>query len=255
VVELLQILLLGVVVSLLSVFLGFGGGTILVPLLPIFLGLSVKEAIATSSFVVLMNAFLNSVSFARQGLIDWRLIRLFALPALLGAVLASLWIISSAEHVTALLVAVIFVFLVWITYLGPSKAPHFLRRSTAPVLIIAGLSVGAVAGVSGLGGGAFIVPLMIAGAWTVGAKISPTSNAVNFIAGGSSALTFALGSELVHYSTAVSILVVSQMFSYFLRPRQSLLEDQTRRRAVLIYLGLVTLVQLGKAIQLSLGLS
>lgn len=252
-VELLQILILGGVVSLLSVFLGFGGGTILVPLLPFFLGLSVKEAIATSSFIVLMNSFLNSVSFARQGLIDWRLIRYFAIPAVLSAVVASSWIISSAENVTAILVAVIFASLVWITYLGPAKAPQFLRRSKTWVLIFAGLSVGAVAGVSGLGGGAFIVPLMIAGAWTIGAKISPTSNAVNFLAGGSSALTFAFSSDLVHYSTAVSVLVVSQFISYFLRPKQGLLADQTRRRAVLFYLSVVTLVQIGKAVSLSLG--
>lgn len=242
---------MGGVVSLLSVFLGFGGGTILVPLLPILLGLSVKEAIATSSFVVLMNAFLNTASFARQGLIDWRLIKFFALPSIAGAIVASYWMISSSEQMTAILVAFIFVFLVVVTYLGPEKSPRFLRRGTVQTLLFSGLSVGAVAGVSGLGGGAFIVPLIIAGAWTVGAKISPTSNAVNFLAGGSSALTFAFGSHLVHYSTAVSILVVSQVFSYFLRPLQDRLSDQRRRSFVLVYLVFVTLTQMAKAYQLN----
>lgn len=251
--ELLQILILGGVVSLLSVFLGFGGGTILVPLLPLFLGLSIKEAIATSSFIVLMNSSLNSISFARKNLIDWRLVKFFALPSVFGAWLASRWTVTSSELLSAVLVALIFSFLVFLTYLGPERSPKKLRQAGLVTFLAAGLLVGSIAGITGIGGGAFIVPLMIAGAWTIGAKVSPTGNAVNVLAGGTSALTFALSSYLIQYSTAVSILVASQVFSYFLRPKQGVLADQTRRRAVLFYLGLVSLVQICKALQLSLS--
>ena len=52
----IEAVILGAGVGLVSVLTGLGGGILMVPLLPLFLGFSQLDAIATSLFVVFLNS-------------------------------------------------------------------------------------------------------------------------------------------------------------------------------------------------------
>ena len=73
-------------VGLLTGFLGVGGGFLIVPALVYFGGLSMKKAIGTSLFVILMNCVAGLVGHASQSVFDWGLTGLVMVLAVGGAV-------------------------------------------------------------------------------------------------------------------------------------------------------------------------
>ncbi|MCE4620207.1 MAG: sulfite exporter TauE/SafE family protein, partial [Desulfurococcales archaeon] len=87
-------LLAGLVVGLLSGFLGVGGGFIIVPTLVWFLGLTMKDAVGTSLLIIFFNGISGLVSYTLQGRpLDLAITGIFvtggALGGYLGARLAS----------------------------------------------------------------------------------------------------------------------------------------------------------------------
>ena len=74
----LIILLLGVFISAVSVFIGLGGGFILVPLLPSVFGLTIHQAVGTSLFTIFLVMLNNTYRFYKkdQTLISWPVVLL-----------------------------------------------------------------------------------------------------------------------------------------------------------------------------------
>ena len=73
-IDILSYILVGVGVGVLSSFLGFGGGTIIVPFLPLISGLDIKTTIATSLATVALNASNNTFNFHRKNKVRWGLV-------------------------------------------------------------------------------------------------------------------------------------------------------------------------------------
>ena len=72
--------LVGALAALLGSLLGVGGGILMVPAFKGFLGLSMKQAIATSLAIMVVTASVSSFRYASAGLIDWKIAGALATP-------------------------------------------------------------------------------------------------------------------------------------------------------------------------------
>ena len=82
-------IIIGALAALLGSLLGVGGGIIMVPAFKGFLGLSMKQAIATSLAVMIVTASVSSFRYAQAGLVDWRIDSFAAIAAVVAALLGS----------------------------------------------------------------------------------------------------------------------------------------------------------------------
>jgi uncharacterized membrane protein YfcA len=80
----LRCLAIGVVVGVLTGFLGVGGGFLILPVLVLFAGLEMKTAIGTSLAVITVNCFGGLIGQMRYVNFDWRLTLSFLLVAMAG---------------------------------------------------------------------------------------------------------------------------------------------------------------------------
>ena len=84
---LLTCLLVGVVAGLAGALCGVGGGIIMVPAFVLMLGMTQKTAVATSLAVVVvsgLSATANNIT-SKSNLIDWRIVGITALGAVVAA--------------------------------------------------------------------------------------------------------------------------------------------------------------------------
>jgi hypothetical protein len=78
-------ILAGLAVGFLTGFLGVGGGFLIVPALVLFGGLTMKEAIGTSLFVISVNCAAGLLGHLSAGDMDWKLTLMVAALAVAGA--------------------------------------------------------------------------------------------------------------------------------------------------------------------------
>jgi uncharacterized membrane protein YfcA len=148
-------LLIGVTLGLLG-----GGGTILtVPLLVYALGLSPKNAIATSLVVVAATAAASLFVHARAGHVQWRTGLIFGGVGMLGAYAGGLL----GARVPGQVLLVAFASMMVVTAIamlrrGPAVVPA--REHALPKILLEGFVVGAVTGFVGAGGGFLVVPAL-----------------------------------------------------------------------------------------------
>jgi uncharacterized membrane protein YfcA len=79
----------GLVLGFLTGFLGVGGGFLIVPVLVFVLGLAMREAIATSLFVIALNSASSLAAHALDGSIDWGVVVLFVGGGIIGNLLGA----------------------------------------------------------------------------------------------------------------------------------------------------------------------
>jgi uncharacterized protein len=79
----------GLLVGTYGTLIGAGGGFIIVPVLLLVLGWTHEEAVATSLFVVTANAISGTISYWKQGRVDFRTGIMFAVATLPGAFIGS----------------------------------------------------------------------------------------------------------------------------------------------------------------------
>ncbi|MGN7779554.1 sulfite exporter TauE/SafE family protein [Mycolicibacterium sp. 22603] len=80
----------GILVGLLTGVFGVGGGFLIIPALVLLLGVEMPTAIGTSLLIITANAAAGIVSHLGTP-IDWSIAAAFALPAILGSLLAGHW--------------------------------------------------------------------------------------------------------------------------------------------------------------------
>ena len=141
------------------------GGVLLIPALTAFAGLPIQTAMATALFTFTFTGIVGTVMFQRRGSIDWPRAR----PVLLSAVVFAFvgaWANSIARPtVLALVLAGIIIFAgvyTLATWSGKGE-PAFRNSPRAQRILL--LAVGAVSGfgsgLTGVGGPALSVPLMV----------------------------------------------------------------------------------------------
>ncbi len=149
--------------------LGGGGSILATPLLLYVIGLGPHQAIGTGALAVSASAFANFATHYRAGNVRWRSAGLFALIGMAGAFIGS-ELGKSFDGKKLLFLFAILMIVVGIKMFrskgGPS--PHdvptdyrYCNRRSIPKIAVAALTVGALSGFFGIGGGFLIVPALL----------------------------------------------------------------------------------------------
>jgi uncharacterized membrane protein YfcA len=141
------------------------GGILLIPALTAFAGLSIHAAMATALFTFAFTGIAGTVMFQRRGSIDWTVTR----PVLAGALVFAFigaWVNSlTGPGALAFILAGVIIFAGVYTLAAWHGKPQaaFASRPRAQKLLL--LALGAIAGfgsgLTGVGGPALSVPLMV----------------------------------------------------------------------------------------------
>ncbi|HEY3109022.1 MAG TPA: sulfite exporter TauE/SafE family protein [Chloroflexota bacterium] len=164
------IVLIGALTGLLSGLLGIGGAAILVPGMVDLLGMSQHRATGTSLFVIIPSAFFSAIVYALNGQMDWPLVAMFSLMAVLGATLGA----RATGRISAANLRRLFgIFLLFVAARtlipggtsGSGRSFEVNLLTQSPILTVGegllGLLAGFLSGLLGIGGGQVLTPGMV----------------------------------------------------------------------------------------------
>lgn len=153
----------GLLAGLLSGLFGVGGGTVIVPLLVMFLKFDQRLAAGTSLAAIVPTATVGVISYAVHGSVAWIPAILLAVGAVAGAQVGT-WLLPRISQ-TALrwgFVAFIVVVIVSLFIVVPSRESEIeLTVWSGIALIVVGVFTGIMAGLIGVGGGVIVVPILM----------------------------------------------------------------------------------------------
>ena len=158
-------LALSVLIGVSLGLLGGGGSILTVPILVYAAGLAPRDGIATSLLVVGATSLAAMLSHARNGRVAWRVGALFGVASMLGAFGGG----RVAHFLPAPILLAAFTLMMFVTALammrrrreGTSATPSALRGAALVRAAAIGISIGALTGVIGAGGGFVIVPALV----------------------------------------------------------------------------------------------
>ena len=155
--------LLGVTAGLLSGLFGIGGGTIIVPALALWLGMSQKLAAGTSVTAILPTAAVGATTYAVQGHVDWIAAILLAVGIIIGAQLGSHWLAKlPVGAIQWGFIAFLAVIIVSLWFVIPQRGDRIeITILPASMLILMGFITGILSGLLGVGGGVVVVPVLM----------------------------------------------------------------------------------------------
>jgi uncharacterized membrane protein YfcA len=163
----------GVVLGL----MGGGGSIITIPILTYLFHISPITTTAYSLFVVGTSSSIGALSNWKRGLVDFRIAIVFAIPAFIAVYVVRKYllpiipieIVTINDFVitrdTAIMVffAIIMLFsaisMLWKKKL--SLVSHTPNRHNYPLIVFAGIVIGLVTGIVGIGGGFLIIPILV----------------------------------------------------------------------------------------------
>ncbi|RTE49532.1 sulfite exporter TauE/SafE family protein [Actinobaculum sp. 352] len=158
-----RLIITGLAAGLLSGLFGIGGGTVIVPLLTLWIGMDHKVAAGTSITAMLPTALVGVTSYALRGNINWLVALALALGITVGAQLGSRLLDRLPLNVVkGAFVAFLLAVVVTLWFVIPVRDSHFhMTWLSFLLLILTGLLTGVIAGPIGVGGGAIVVPAMM----------------------------------------------------------------------------------------------
>jgi uncharacterized protein len=141
------------------------GGVLLIPALAAFAALPIQTAMATALFTFIFTGIVGTVMFQRRGSIDWSLARPVLLSALVFAFIGA-WANSIARPTVLALVLAGIIIVAGIYTLATwrgTREPAFRDdvRAQRVLLLVVGAISGFGSGLTGVGGPALSVPLMV----------------------------------------------------------------------------------------------
>ncbi len=87
--RIVRVVIAGTIVGFLTGFFGVGGGFVIVPALVLALDFSIQDAIGTSLLVIAVNSVISLSVRLSQTHIDWHVVLIFSIGALIGSVLGT----------------------------------------------------------------------------------------------------------------------------------------------------------------------
>lgn len=144
---------------MLSGTFGIGGGTVIVPAL-VWLGLSQRNAAATSMLAIVPTSISGVISYATGGHVDWLAAALLFCGMFIGGQIGS-WLLSRLPELVLRWIFVAFLVFVVINQVSfvPSRDHQIVMSVTTGIcLALLGVIIGTLAGLLGIGGGALAVP-------------------------------------------------------------------------------------------------
>ena len=140
--------------------LGSGGSILTVPILTYLLGMPEKTAVASSLAIVGGISLIGALPLLRRGLVDGRALLAFGPPSMLGTV-AGAWLAQRLPEGSQLLIfAPVMLVAAWRMASGGAASVQGPRKS-AWAIALAGIGVGLLTGLVGIGGGFLIVPALV----------------------------------------------------------------------------------------------
>lgn len=185
----------------------------LIPALTAFAGLPIHAAMATALFTFAFTGVTGTVMFQRRGSIDWIITR----PVLLGAVFFAFigaWVNSlTGPGMLAILLAAVIIFAgvyTLATWRGiPRPAFHDRKRAQGLLLLALGAVAGFGSGLTGVGGPALSVPLMVLFGFPALTSIG-TSQVIQIVAAVSGSLAnLRYGTIDFHVAATVTVLEIA----------------------------------------------
>lgn len=157
--SIIVLIVVGMLVGVLSGMFGIGGGTVIVPAL-VWLGLSQRNAAATSTLAIVPTSISGVVSYATGGHVDWLAAALLFCGMFIGGQIGS-WLLSRLPELVLRWIFVAFLVFVVINQVSfvPSRDHQIVMSVTTGIcLALLGVIIGTLAGLLGIGGGALAVP-------------------------------------------------------------------------------------------------
>lgn len=157
--SIIVLIVIGMLVGVLSGMFGIGGGTVIVPAL-VWLGLSQRNAAATSTLAIVPTSISGVVSYATGGHVDWLAAVLLFCGMFVGGQIGS-WLLSRLPELVLRWIFVAFLVFVVINQVSfvPSRDHQIVMSVTTGIcLALLGVIIGTLAGLLGIGGGALAVP-------------------------------------------------------------------------------------------------
>jgi hypothetical protein len=156
--------LLAIVIGLSLGLLGGGGSILTVPVLVYVLGYGMKEAVPMSLVVVGLTSLVGVVKHQRGGNVRWDTALLFAPAATVGALIGARLSTYLTGRAQLQIFAVLMVAAAISMFRGPLPGPAAAgdeRRRPWILIGLAGLAVGGLTGLVGVGGGFIYVPALV----------------------------------------------------------------------------------------------
>lgn len=155
----LELILLGCTVGLLSGFFGVGGGTILVPLL-LLLGYETKIAIGISVIQMVFSSMYGSYLNYKKGTLNIAMIIIVGIGGFIGGLLSG-YITSSVNDEILEVIFLSFAIFAFVRLFIKTKE-HCQQKEVAKVfLFIIGFVLGAISMSIGVGGSIILVPILV----------------------------------------------------------------------------------------------
>ena len=151
----------GLLVGVLSGMFGIGGGTVIVPAL-VWLGLSQRNAAATSTLAIVPTSISGVISYATGGHVDWLAAALLFCGMFVGGQVGS-WLLSRLPELALRWIFVVFLVFVVVDQVSfvPSRDHQItMTVATGVCMVLLGVVIGMLAGLLGIGGGALAVPAL-----------------------------------------------------------------------------------------------
>jgi uncharacterized membrane protein YfcA len=169
----LSAILIGISLGL----IGGGGSILTLPVLTYLFGIDAKTATAYSLFVVGFSALVGGIRMARKGLVDYKTLVIFAIPALISVYLTRAYLVpaipetlfSIGEYQISgdmgiMVFFAIIMLLASVTMIRGRKevtTENTEIQYNYPMILVEGLLVGLVTGIVGAGGGFLIIPALV----------------------------------------------------------------------------------------------
>ena len=158
-------LLVGLVAGFMGGLIGVGGGVIMTPLMTEILKFRQHEAHGTSLVAVVFTALAASVIYIMHGSVNFPFAILIAILAMLTVRLGARYCNMLPEYLLKRYYGVLLLFVAILLFAKPylpglvdESSPAWLRWG---LLVIIGLLTGFISGMMGVGGGTFMVPMMV----------------------------------------------------------------------------------------------
>jgi len=155
----LELVLLGTTVGILSGFFGIGGGTILVPLL-LVLGYEIKDAIGISVVQMVFSSVYGSYLNNKKGTLDVPMVLVIGLGGFIGALLSGYISSYFSDFVLEIIFLSFAIFALVRLFFKPKE--HLDQKEVGRVVLFAiGVPLGALSMSIGVGGSIILVPILV----------------------------------------------------------------------------------------------
>ena len=159
----------GVGVGAFSGLMGVGGGIILIPYLTGVRKYAQKNASATSLVLVFMSGIAGAITYALKGQVAWVPAIFIVIGGLIGAWIGAIFVQrlknSTLQLAFGVLILVMAIRLVFYSNPSPMESVSDMDAITAAaiaVYFVAGLAMGVLSALFGIGGGVILVPILVA---------------------------------------------------------------------------------------------